>query len=295
MRILLVACAAAVAAATLVPAHAQTPLPERAAFLAAVKARLATNDELRTRFAYRERRTDVSFNPFGRMGTGPVEVYEVFPGPAPELTYRRLVERGGQPLSAREIAEQDRRHLAKIEAFRRERARESPAQRAARLEREREAQAQARRERDEALALFEYTIVGRERHEGHPAIVVTFAPAPGARPRTREQRVAAAFKGRAWVHEHEHEIMRIEATAVDDVSFGLGMIARLHEGARATFVRRPLGFDRWLPVESRFEGTGRALLVRRVTFHYVHEYFDYRPFDGDQLAALLARGQTPGS
>jgi len=268
---------------------AQAPLPDEAAFFAEARARLASNPDLRARYAYRERRTEMQFNPFGRIGPGPVEVYEVFPGPTRALTYRRLVERGGVPVPAREIAEQDREHLAEIHGHERARTGERASARAEREARDRQRRAEAQAQADEVIALFDFRIAGRERLEGEPAIVVTFAAKPGARPRSREARLAAAFRGRAWVHEHEYELLRIEAEATEDVSFGFGVIGRLHEGATATLVRRR-ALDTWLPVESRFEGTGRALLLRRVEFTSVYEYSDYRHFDPTRLAAMLSGG-----
>jgi hypothetical protein len=277
----------ALVAAGLVPS-AEQRLPDEATFFAETRKRLESNPQLRARYAYRERRTEMHLNPFGRLGPGPVQMYEVFPGPTPALTYRRLVARAGEPLPPREITAQDREHLAKLEAHRKERETESAGDRARREARERARSAEARAQADEVLGLFDYSMVGRVTLDGHPAIIVRFSPRADARPRSREAKVAAAFEGRAWVHEHQFEVMRIEAAAVEDVSFGFGLIARLHQGATATLVRRPFTGGGWLPRESRFEGTGRALLLRRMTVQYVYEYSDYRPFDPDRLAAMLS-------
>ena len=267
---------------------ARQPLPDRETFLAEARKRLVSNPDLRAQFAYRERRTEMNFNPLGRMGPGPEQVFEVFPGPTRDLTYRRLIARDDTPLSPREIADQDHEHLAKLEAHRRERAGESLRGRTRREALERERREEARQQADEVLGLFTFTLAGRAVLEGQPAIIVQFTPRADARPRSREARLAAAFEGRAWVHEHQFEVMRLEATATSDVSFGFGMIARLHEGATVTLVRRTFDVGRWLPVESRFEGTGRALLLRRVTIKSVYEYSDYRPFDPDRLVVMLA-------
>jgi hypothetical protein len=281
----------ALVAAGLVPS-AEQRLPDEATFFAETRKRLESNPQLRARYAYRERRTEMHLNPFGRLGPGPVQMYEVFPGPTPALTYRRLVARAGEPLPPREITAQDREHLAKLEAHRKERETESAGDRARREARERARSAEARAQADEVLGLFDYSMVGRVTLDGHPAIIVRFSPRADARPRSREAKVAAAFEGRAWVHEHQFEVMRIEAAAVEDVSFGFGLIARLHQGATATLVRRPFTGGGWLPRESRFEGTGRALLLRRMTVQYVYEYSDYRPFDPDRLAAMLSGADT---
>ena len=43
----------------------------------------------------------------------------------------------------------------------------------------------------------------------------------------------------------------------------------------------------WLPVETRIQASGRALLVRRVDVDFVRTYFDYRPFEPSELPARL--------
>ena len=39
------------------------------------------------------------------------------------------------------------------------------------------------------------------------------------------------FKVHAWISESDYELVRLEAEAIDNVPFGLGVLARLHKGA----------------------------------------------------------------
>jgi hypothetical protein len=266
--------------------RAQTPLPDRETFFAEVRKRLAGNDELQSRFSFRERSTELSLNPFGRMGTGDALLHEVYPHPNAELTYRRLIERNGRRVPPAEVARRDRDQLEKVRRWEQAMLREGQSARQVRLRKAEEARARDQAQAREALDLFHFTMEGRETIEGEPAIVVAFAPRHGARPRSREGTIAHVFAGRAWIHEHDHEVMQVEAQATRDVSFGLGVIARLHEGSTASFTRRRI-HGTWLPVESRFEGTGRALLFRRITIDFVRSYFDYRPWDPAELGARL--------
>src|SRR5688572_9313577 len=99
--------------------HAQDarPLPDPGTFYAAVRENLARAQQVTHRYAYKERRTDLHTNPFGRIGTAGTRVTEVYPSANTELTYRRLVERNGVPVGAEELAEQDRayrRHVADV-------------------------------------------------------------------------------------------------------------------------------------------------------------------------------------
>ena len=270
----------------LAPVVAQNdPLPDRDSFLAAARRRLASNELLQSRYTYRERVTEVRFNPFGAIGTGPIEIYEVYPVVPGQLTYRRLVERDGAPTPPAELLLADRQFLARYHQWQRDLAREGQDERQARLKREAAEREKDRARATEAVGLFQFTLERRDTLEGQPVILVRFAPKPNVQPSSREGRVAASFAGTAWIHEHEHEVMRVEAEAVDDTVFGYGVVARLHKGAKALFIRRKVG-EVWLPIETRVTGTGRAILFRKVNINYLREYSDYRIFD---LADLTKR------
>ena len=77
-----------------------TPLPDRDAFFAEARKRLASNDLIQSRFSYRQRTTELRFNPLGRLGTGPELIHDVYPHPNDELTYRRLIARDGRAVPA---------------------------------------------------------------------------------------------------------------------------------------------------------------------------------------------------
>src|SRR5688572_32953417 len=100
--------------------HAQDarPLPDSDTFYAAVRENIARAQQANHLYAYKERRTDIHTNPFGRIGTGGTRVFEVHPSANSQLTYRRLVERNGVPVGQKELEEQDRayrRRVAEVE------------------------------------------------------------------------------------------------------------------------------------------------------------------------------------
>lgn len=264
----------------------QAPLPDARQFLAAARARVASNDRIQRHFSYTERVTELRFNPFGRMGTDGIVVAEVYPGTDDELTFRRIIERDGRPLGPEELAEQDRRYRAKLDDWRSELAHNARSEGEVRLRREAAERAHDEARTKEALEMFTFVMEKRDVWDGRPAIVVSFTPKPDANPRTRDGRVARSFAGRAWIDEFEHELMHLEAKAVDDVSIGFGLIARMHRGSTVVFSRQKQQ-GAWLPVETRVQATGRALLVRRVDVDFVRTYSDYRPFEPSELPARL--------
>jgi hypothetical protein len=234
-------------AAVAAPAGQPAPLPDPEAFFAATRDNLARAGQLQDRFAYKERRTELHMNPFGRLGTGGVRVQQVTPLPGqPGVFERRLLERDGKPVPD-----------SKPERF------------------ERRRRPQGRSSIDDAASALTFTIDRRERIDGRDVIVVRFAPKPGAKPQTREGRLATVLEGAVWIDEAAHEVMRAEATAIDDVSYGFGMIAKLKKGASMSLTRAPVASQIWLPTSVRFSGEGTAMLFRKLTVKHVIEWFDY--------------------
>jgi hypothetical protein len=198
------------------------------------------------------------------------------------------VEREGVPVPAEQVAQQDRAYLARLDEFRQGLAREGASERDARLRRDRDQAAKERAQVAEATRIFIFRIDRRETYDGQPAIVVRFTPRPDQAPQSREARVAYAFAGTAWVHEHDYELMRLEATAVDDVSFGWGMIAKLNPGMKVLVTRTRLADGTWVPERSHFAGDGRALLLRKVVIDDLREYSGYTPYDPEQIRRFLS-------
>jgi hypothetical protein len=79
-----------------------------------------------------------------------------------------------------------------------------------------------------------------------------------------------------WIDEIAREVARVEATAVDNLSYGLGILARLNEGARVTLVREPVDGGLWLPTSIRMIGEGRAILFRKLNVDFAIDWTDYK-------------------
>ena len=223
------------------------PLPTPPVFYAAVVANLAKSDREQYRYAYRERRSDVHTNPFGKIGTGGLLLYDVTPGNELGIYHRRLVERDGKPVTDQKAEVLDRR----------ERGKGNPSI-------------------EDVLSTLDFKIRAREVLSGRDTIIVDFAPKKESSPKTRQGRIAKVFKGSAWIDEATHEVTRVEATSIDSISYGMGFVARLGEGTKATLSRERIDSAVWLPTSIRLSGDGRALLFRKLNVDYVIEWSNYR-------------------
>jgi hypothetical protein len=246
------------------------------AFFAAVRENLARAQRVAHEFSYQERRTTVHTNPFGRLGTGGVELYQVYPSLDPELTFRRLLARDGVPLSAAELAAQDREYQARAARASAGSGTQDNDERRRREREEAEARQRAQEVIEDVVGALQFTITGRGEFETSPAVLVGFAGRPEFRAKTRQGKIAQKFAGTIWIHPELHEVMHVEATSTDSIAFGFGIVARLNKGTTGSVTRRPVEPGIWLPTSVRLTGNGRALLfVRKLTLDFAIEWFNY--------------------
>lgn len=225
----------------------ERPLPNQPQFIDAARANLERSQSRQSSYAYRERRGELHTNPFGRLGSGSgTEEFEVTPmaGGGAE---RRLVARDGKP-----VADGDTTRI---------RPRTRTSKRSA---------------VEETADALDLVLDHREHANGRDLIVVTFTPKAGVQPGSREAKLARLFRGRIFVDEAAAEVVRVEATAIDDIRYGFGVVARLNKGATVTLIRERVDAETWLPTSIRFLGDGRAMVFRKLRVDHLIEWFDYR-------------------
>ncbi len=254
------------------------PLPDSATFLRQARSHLRDDWTLDRRYSYFERRTDYTRGSDGREQPKSVDLFEIVPSRV-GAPYRRLIEVNGHHRTPDEIARDDRVHEQRLADRERQRQNETAAERQRRLRREQE---QAREEQetwDDLSRVYTFTLTGRERVDGQTLVVVEFRPRPDAEPLTENGRRMMNVKGRAWISEEDSQVARIDAQVLDDIGIGWGLIGKLFSGSKASYVRRRVNGELWLPQQLSYSGAGRVLLVKRFTLDRLIEYFDYRKSD----------------
>jgi hypothetical protein len=252
-----------------------------------VRENLARAERVSHLYTYKERRTDIHTNPFGRLGTGGTSVFEVYPSAIRQLVYRRLVERNGSPVSEAEVARQDREYRDRVTQALSERGAGAPGDAGPAEAEARRARERRERAINDVIDALEFTSPERAVYNGVPALVLTFSPKPDARPATRQGRTAQRFAGTIWVDERAAEVMHLQATSIDDISYGLGIVARLGKGTTATVTRKPVGDGLWMPTSLTMTGRGRAVLFRRLVVDFSIDWFDYRRLPDESLTPFL--------
>jgi hypothetical protein len=215
-----------------------------------------------------------------------VRVSESYPGLPGEPRWERLISKNGKAVPAAELAEQDRERARKAREMA-ERESANPGRERGRVERESQ---RLRHDRAEAVSdiynVFDVRMTGRESIDGHDTIAFTLTPRPDAQPKTREGEVMKHFSVRAWISETEYELVRLEAKAIDTVSFGLGVLARVHKGAQVSFLRRKINGEAWLPALTNYSGSARVGLLWTLRRKVAIEYSGYKKFAVDTSSSF---------
>ncbi len=134
---------------------------------------------------------------------------------------------------------------------------------------------------DDLFRIYDMHMVRRESLEGHDTIVATLTPKVGVKPQTDDGQIMRHFKARAWISESDYELVRVEIEAIDDLSLGWGLLARVHQGTIATYQRRKVNNEIWLPEQVTWTASARVLLVKRLRLRGVEDFSGYRKFTVD--------------
>ena len=264
-----------------VSAAAQQPLPDQQQFLVEVRKRLDTNDQRQSGYMYLETRREQKLDKAGRTTGESVKVLESYPALPGEPRWERVLSVDGRAVPQQELDKGDRERQKHVEDYARKSAKD-PAEQRAKQERER---ARQKRERDEsiddAFRIFDVRMLGRETLEGHDTILFSLTPRAGVKPQTRAGSIMRNFSGRAWISESEYELVRLDVQAIDTVSFGLGVLARLHKGSQASFQRRKVNGEAWLPAMASYHVSARIGLVAVFRRGATFEFSNYKKFGVD--------------
>ena len=266
----------------------QRPLPDRDGFLQETRKHLQTDSALQSSYTYVETRRALKLDSQGRANGESVKVLQSYPGLPGEERWDRLISEDGKPVPAAELARQDRERQKKAEEYARRLAAE-PAKTAADQRRGWEkAERDASRTIDDIFRVYDIRMLGRETIDGHDTIAFSLTPRRDGQPLTREGGIMRHFSVRAWISESDYELARLHAEAIETVPFALGLLARLHEGARLDFERRKVNGEVWLPARSSYMGSARVGLIKTIRRGGSSEFSEYKKFTVDTTTTFSA-------
>ena len=263
------------------------PLPELNAFLDRIKDNLKSDRLLLCQYTYNMKSSTRYLDKQGRVKKIENREYEVYPSLDEDMAYERLISKDGRLLDAAELDEQDRKYKKKAEASARKLAGERKNEQEDRLAKEAEESRKERETIEDLLKLYEFTLLRREMIDGHSAIWIEFTPKSQYRPQTKDGRILKKLRGRALVSDSDYQIIRVDVELNEDLSFGLGLLARMHKGATLRFMRRKINNEIWLPAEFELIGSARVLLLKQLRVESTSFFSEYKKYSVSSTYELM--------
>jgi hypothetical protein len=215
------------------------------------------NAEIERNYVFEQRTEDRTLNSKGEVTHRESETFDtILTGGRP---YQRLVAKNDIPLSEAEAKKQ----LAK--------------------EHREEAQTKAeeRRSRNRELAhdavnAFTTKVIA----EDAETWTLEAIPKPGFQPHSRETAVLKHFRARIWISKKDYVWTKLDAVAMDDISFGL-VLFRLDKGSHLVIERTLVNNEVWLPKRIAGGGSGRIALVKKLRIDFETTCSKYKRYSAD--------------
>jgi len=190
--------------------------------------------------------------------------------------HRRLIAKNGQPLPPNEQAKEQQK-LDKLAA---ERARETPAQRERRLAKFTEERRKQRQFLQQIPNAYTFQMAGETTLGGRPAWIIDGTPKPSFEPRDSREKMLAKFKGRFFIAKQDSALLKLEAEAIDSVSFGL-VLARLERGAKFLLEKTRVNNELWMPSRIKVDFDARLALLKKIKVDVQIDYSNFRKFQSE--------------
>jgi hypothetical protein len=215
------------------------------------------NSERERNYLFEQRTENRTLNAKGEVTKRESETFDtILSGGRP---HQRLVARNDTPLSAaeqkKEIAKEHREEAAYKAEERRRKNRELA---------------------HDALNAFQTKVIA----EDADTWTLEATPKPGFQPHSRETAVLKHFRGRIWISKKDYVWTKIDAEAMDNVSFGL-VLFRLDRGAHLLIERTYVNNEVWLPKHIAGGGSGRIALLKKLRMEFETTCSKYKRYSAD--------------
>lgn len=212
-----------------------------------------------------------------KVETRTLEVLEVYGEPV-----ERLIAKDDKPLSEGEAKKEEE----KIQKIMDKRKNESESDRRKRLEKEEKAREEDRKFVLEIADAFNFRLVGSETLDGRDTWVIEGEPRPGYHAKDRGTKMLAKFKGRVWIDKAEGQWVKLDITAIDNISFGW-FLARVHGGAHVVAEQTKVNDEVWLPKHVTAQVDVRLALVKNYNEDIDETFREYKKFRTDTKITVV--------
>ncbi|HEU0122034.1 MAG TPA: hypothetical protein VFQ91_15995 [Bryobacteraceae bacterium] len=190
--------------------------------------------------------------------------------------YRRLVAKNGKPLTAEEQAKEQR----KLDKLAEERSKESTAQRERRIAKYQEDRRRQRQFLQKIPQAYLFQMAGETKVANRPVWIIDGAPNPAFTGADSREKMLSKFKARFYITKQDNALLKLEAEAIDTVSFGL-ILARLDRGARFTLERARVNNELWVPLRIKVDFDAKVALFKHLKVDLQIDYTNFRKFQSE--------------
>ncbi|HXE06482.1 MAG TPA: hypothetical protein VN612_01215 [Acidobacteriaceae bacterium] len=184
----------------------------------------------------------------------------------------RVVKKDGRPLSADELAKEDRKIDSEAAKARDRRAHADSSGKETGPHGEDEVTV------SRLLELGKFTNPRRVQINGRDTIAVDFTGDPTAKTRNRLEDMIHDLAGTAWIDEQDHVLARTEGRFTNTFKVGFGLVANIRQGTHFTAQWTKVNDEVWLLANAEGEGSARVLLFWNFDGRATVSDSDYRKF-----------------
>jgi len=110
---------------------------------------------------------------------------------------------------------------------------------------------------------------------------LTFKPKPGWNPPDIEGNILRGVAGEIWIDRRQERLVRIDARFIADVTYFFGILGHLDKGSTIRLEQSEVGNGDWELTRLTMNVTGKALLVKNLSFKVTEETSGFAPVPPD--------------
>lgn len=269
---------------------AATPLwcdtPDPRAIMEKTTLRDVQNEKMRREYTYLERQEERELDGSGKATKTEVNEFEHLS--LYGESHRRHISKDGKPLPTKD-AQKEKEKLDKIIALRQK---ESETERQKRLEDADRRAERRRRFSREIPKVYDFTLVREAKLGGREVYVIQAEPKPGYRATDSTTKAMMKIHGTFWVDKATHQMVKLDAEALDTVSFGLFLV-RLNKGAHFIIEQTRVNDEVWLPMRVQAAIDARIAVVKKFRGQFDITFSNYRKFQSESRIVDTAEIPSP--
>lgn len=190
--------------------------------------------------------------------------------------YSRLIQKNDKPLSSGD----EKKEQEKLDKFVARHKNESEGDRRKRLEKEKKDREQERAFLRDVVNAYDFRMVGSEAVDGRDSWVIEASPRKDFHPTQPHADVLSKIRGKVWIDKQDYSWTRVQADAIDTISFGL-FIARIHKGSKFNLEQVRLNDEVWLLRHFYLNADARVLLFKNLALEQEDTFSDYKKFSAN--------------